>query len=515
MNQDYSPSPEVRLSKTFGTPFYNAIATARTCYSSKGIVRDEQISDKHLPLAQSVYHAGHHTVFGHAYFQFELANVSRQFLWSFLHSHPFYNSEQVSQRYVEIKKDNFLIPPLEGEALSVYREAINFQRSAYFKLNEILQPVTEASYFKRFPARVKNKEKYAGEIKKKCQEISRYVIPVSALAYLYHTVNGITLLRYYRLCEQYDTPMEQKRVVKMMVDAMLQADPMYRTILEEPLPIESTPEFEFFTAHQLPSEVKRRAFVDEFDKSLDGRMSKLVDYKLRNEVVLADSVREAMGLTRDGMSDETAIRMALDSSQNKLFAESLNLTTLSKISRALMHPHYTFRKKISHAADSQDQRHRMTPGSRPILAAHYLDQPDYITPMLVRQDETATRFYDETMQKTWDYIRKLKSLQVSDEFAMYLLPNAVPIRFTESGDLLNMHHKMAMRLCYLAQEEIWRASVDETEQIREINPTIGKYLLPPCGLRFNADIRPYCPEGARFCGERVWTMDIKDYNRVI
>ncbi len=36
--------------------------------------------------------------------------------------------------------------------------------------------------------------------------------------------------------------------------------------------------------------------------------------------------------------------------------------------RTLDHAHYTFRKKLSHSADSQDQRHRMVPGSRPLLS---------------------------------------------------------------------------------------------------------------------------------------------------
>ena len=34
-------------------------------------------------------------------FVFILDNVSRLAIWSFFHAHPFYNSEQVSQRYVD------------------------------------------------------------------------------------------------------------------------------------------------------------------------------------------------------------------------------------------------------------------------------------------------------------------------------------------------------------------------------------------------------------------------------
>jgi hypothetical protein len=72
-----------------------------------------------------------------------------------------------------------------------------------------------------------------------------------------------------------------------------------------------------------------------------------------------------------------------------------------------------------------------------------------------------------------------------------------------------------MRLCYLAQEEIWQASVEEAQQIREVNPRIGKYLLPPCTERKLANTRPTCPEGDRFCGIKVWQLDIKDYKRIL
>jgi hypothetical protein len=72
-----------------------------------------------------------------------------------------------------------------------------------------------------------------------------------------------------------------------------------------------------------------------------------------------------------------------------------------------------------------------------------------------------------------------------------------------------------MRLCYNAQEEIWRASLDEAQQVRQVNPTIGRYLLPPCTLRALANERPYCPEGDRYCGVRVWDLEVEEYERVI
>ena len=258
-----------------------------------------------------------------------------------------------------------------------------------------------------------------------------------------------------------------------------------------------------------------REFRREFDADLGGRVSKLVDWKKNNEEILAASVREILGVPRAALSDDDAIRMVLDPAQNRSLGETLTLTTHGKLSRALFHPSYTFRKKLSHTADSQDQRHRMTPASRPALPAYLSDEPDYIVPMLIGDVPEADALYRATMDETWAAIGELRARGVADEFAAYLLPNAVAIRFTESADLLNLHHKCAMRLCYNAQEEIWRASLDEALQIREANPRIGPWLLPPCTLRHHAGVRPVCPEGERFCGVVVWKQDPSDYARAL
>ncbi|MDI6778613.1 MAG: FAD-dependent thymidylate synthase [Bacteroidota bacterium] len=514
-----SPEPVVKLVKAFSSPFRNAVATAKTCYSGKGIITDEQINETVEPLsrdmeiAKSIYEAGHHTTFQHAHFQFRLENVSRQFVWSFLHSHPFYNSEQVSQRYVEVKAGNYAIPPLVGAALGIYHLTVQMQIESYKKLITLLTPIVTGEYYKIFPARKQFPSKYAKDIKHKAQEIARYVLPVATFTYLYHTISGITLLRYHRLADQFDVPIEQKLVVQKMVDELLQFDPLYKLILEESLPIEETLEYQFFSKRQ---DVKSsKGFIKEFDTKLEDKISKLIDYKVNNEKTLADSVREVLGLPVNEINDSEAIDLVLNPKKNRLFGESLVLSTHSKLMRTLFHPSYTFRKKLSHTADSQDQRHRMTPASRPILNLHLTDSPDYIMPELIRCDVHIQHLYDEVMEKTWEGINKLKSLNVPDEFILYLLPNAFPIRFTESSDLLNLHHKYVMRLCYNSQEEIWRVSLEEAKQIIEINPNIGKHLLPPCAIRSMANSTPICPEGERFCGVKVWNLDIAEYNRNI
>ena len=512
-----SPPPRVRLAHAFQRPFENVVATARTCYSSKGLVSEDQASarpERRDALARSIYEAGHHTTFQHAHFQFAIENVSRQFLWTFLHSHPFYNSEQVSQRYVEVKSGNYAVPPLSPAEREIFDGAARGQQLAYTRLTELLTPIAGERFFGLFPGRVRGdgRAKYAGAVQKRAQEIARYVLPIATFAYLYHTVSGITLFRYWRLCESYDAPAEQREVVSQMVEAVLAHDPLYRTVIEEPIPLEETPEFAFFesrrTSPRPDSEFRR-----EFDRELAGRVSRLVDWKANNEEILASAVREILGVARASLSDDDAIRLVLDPARNPLLGETLTLTTHGKLSRALFHPGYTFRKKLSHTADSQDQRHRMTPGSRPALPAYLSSEPDYVVPMLVAEVPEAEDLYRRTMEESWAAIDRLRSRGVADEFAAYLLPNAVAIRFTESADLLNLHHKFAMRLCYNAQEEIWRASMDEALQIREVNPRIGPWLLPPCTLRHLAQVRPVCPEGDRFCGVVVWRKDVPDFVR--
>jgi len=539
-----SAEPVVRLVNSFARPFDNAVATARTCYSGKGVVTVEQVGADAEPdaakkaeklarrdeLAESLYQAGHHTVFQHAHFQFALSNISRQFAWTFLHSHPFYNSEQVSQRYVEVKPDMYVVPALEGEAREIYTRTLQRQYEAYHRLTELLGPIVCREYYARFRARANQREKWDKEAKKKALEIARYVLPIATFTYMYHTVSGVTLLRYWRLCETFDAPSEQRLVVGKMVEELLRVAPEYETILHEPIPLEETPEFAYYhperaVTPQLDLGIARAGgatpaagtseFRREFDAGLEGRVSKLIDWKQRNELVFADSVREVLGVTRSQLGDDEAIELALNPSRNPLLGDELNLTTLSKLSRAMVHPNYTFRKKLSHTADSQDQRHRMTPASRPCLNAYLTTEPDYILPDIVRMDSVVEKAYAEAMEASWQAINDLRWRGVPDEFAAYLLPNAVAIRFTESADLMSLHHKHAMRLCYNAQEEIWRASKDEAEQVREVNPRIGKWLLPPCGHRAVAGSTPICPEGVRFCGITVWKLDLSQYERVI
>jgi len=85
----------VRLVKAFETPFANVVAHRPDLLFQQRIVSDEPGEERWEGLAKDLYQRDT-TPPSTRPVQFAMENVSRQLIWSFLHSHPFYNSEQVA-----------------------------------------------------------------------------------------------------------------------------------------------------------------------------------------------------------------------------------------------------------------------------------------------------------------------------------------------------------------------------------------------------------------------------------
>jgi thymidylate synthase ThyX len=236
---------------------------------------------------------------------------------------------------------------------------------------------------------------------------------------------------------------------------------------------------------------------------LNGRWSRLRDSSMEAEPIVADAVRSVFGLGPDDMSDDEALDRVLNPAQNRYRLDILNVSYHSPLMRALHHATYVFEKRLSHTADSQDQRHRMVPASRPLMTFADTSEPDYITPRLIATNPKAKAVYECAMREAWTAKNRLLQLGVPLEFALYVLPNAKTLRFIESGSLLALLHKWTLRTCFNAQEEIYLASMDEIAQVKAVHPTIGRYIGPPCVIR-NGLVSPRCTEGSHFCGVPVW-----------
>jgi thymidylate synthase ThyX len=495
--------PKVTLRTAPTVPFDGAIAAARTCYSPRVIDTREITESQRNTIGGLTFDAGHHTVYQHAHFEFGLENVSRQFVWTFLHSYPFYNSEQSSQRYVKLKEPRAFVPPLAGEALEVYQRAIERAWDRYAELSALLKDdaltiLRELRYVRPTtnPDRLKQIERDAD---KRAIETARYVIPIGAFTSMVHTVSGIVLHRLQRMVNSGDAPFEARLVVGEMVRLVREWDPLFfEKVGLGPLEPGALPEASFPTPR-----LGGDRLAADFDARLNGRWSRLRDASVDAECIVADSVRSVFGLGPEDMSDEEALDRVMNPARNGYRLDVLNVSYHSPLMRALHHVHYVFEKRLSHTADSQDQRHRMVPASRPLMTFADTSRPDYITPRLIAANASARAVYDEAMREAWTAKNRLLALGVPLEFALYVLPNAKTLRFVESGSLLALLHKWTLRTCFNAQEEIYLASMDELEQVRVVHPRIARHIGPPCVVR-NGLISPRCTEGTHFCGVPVW-----------
>ncbi len=494
--------PDVRLRSWFDRPYDDAISAARTCYSSRVIDPEEITERQRQSIGPLTYDGGHHTVYQHATFEFALSGISRQLVWSFLHGFPFYNTEQQSQRYVKLDEVTAHVPPkLEGRAREILEASIERSWQAYRELTERLTPLTYRilSDLWRLSARKSTAfgKSIAREAEKRAIETARYVIPIACHTAMVYTVSGIVLHRLRRMVSASDVPREAADVVGRMVAEVERIDPDFFARVGEP-----AREADEVVERQLAEPgVGDPAGTESFDKFLDGRCSRLIDYSARGPEVVADAVRHVLG--RYELEDDAALELVLDPSQNSYRVDTLNISTHAPIMRALTHAHYTFRKKLSHTADSQDQRHRTVPGSRPLLSRTVPATVDVVEPELIRDDPGCHALFTEAVGAAWHAREQLLGAGVEPELALYALPNAVAIRFVESGSLLDLIHKWTMRTCLNAQREIWNASMDEIEQVGAVHPSLIRHVGPPCFVRTGV-VRPRCTEGSHFCGVTVW-----------
>src|SRR5882762_7441063 len=167
-------------------------------------------------IAAATFYSGHHTVFQHAHFEFGLENISRQFVWSFLHAHPFYNSEQQSQRYVRLDRAQAYVPPVslffDEKCKEIYEGAVARAWNYYRELSTLLigdtRNILNDIWHIGPMSHPKRLQKIERSAEKRAIEIARYVLPLAAFTTMVHTLSGIVLHRLWRMCAASDTPSE-------------------------------------------------------------------------------------------------------------------------------------------------------------------------------------------------------------------------------------------------------------------------------------------------------------------
>jgi flavin-dependent thymidylate synthase len=433
-----------------------AVGSARSCYFGKHIITPEDVAnwDRKNELLDSIFKAGHHTTLMHYHFTILIEGISRLLIWRMLHSHPYYNSEQVSQRYAKMKIDNFTYPKDadKNEWENYYKEMFNYYEILIDKLTPEIEKILP-----------KFKKK---EAKKKAQEFARYLLPLGMNAHLYHTVNVITALRYISAANAMpEARNEAKEFITLLEKEMLKIDKDLVPLIEF-----AKSQKAIFPEIDIEKIKKRHKINDERVKVFD-----IVEY---------------------------------DFDLNENYAGVMRLSSML-LDESILGSFNTY-IKLSLSADAQNQRHRRSPAIRPKLEDIY--KKDYYTPTIIEQ--TANDIYQKAIEKSYEFFEKQKEILGFGE-AAYALLNAHNIEIVEHNDFNAFAHKAQMRLCYNAQEEIFDITYNQVKQLKEAGVKAAKNFLPPCAIRYKLKIRPTCPEGERFCGVKVWKLNFEDYKRII
>jgi flavin-dependent thymidylate synthase len=427
-----------------------AVGSARSCYFSKSIVTPEMTQnwDKKNELLNSIFKAGHHTTLQHYHFTILIEGMSRHLIWRLLHSHMFYNSEQVSQRYAKMKEENFYIPKNTDSKKweNYYKKMFKY----YDEFCEKLEPIMK----EKLP---KFQKKNA---KKKAQEMARYLLPIGMKAHLYHTINVITALRYLNAVNFLpEAQTEAKEFADKLESEMLRIDKNLKPLIE-------------FAKNE--KAVFPKINIDK--------------YRSENNVNIFDIVNHNFEMNENYAGVLRTSNIFLDESLLGGFNSYI---------------------KLSFSADAQNQRHRRSPAIRPAIKDIY--KRDFYIPPIIK--ENLLDEYNEAINYSYDFFEEEnKNMDFSE--AIYALTNAHNIEILQKDDFNEFTHKAQMRLCYNAQQEIFDIVYEQIKQLKEQGVNIDNFL-PPCAVRYKEGIKPYCPEGERFCGVKVWKLNFDEYKREI
>ena len=157
------------------------------------------------------------------------------------------------------------------------------------------------------------------------------------------------------------------------------------------------------------------------------------------------------------------------------------------------HASFTFSVEgVSRSLTHQLVRHRVASFSQQSQRYVPLNEPTFVVPHTVEEDEECMRVYRETMDTVWKAYNKLAE-KIPAEDARYLLPNGCTTNITITMNARELRHFFSLRCCNRAQWEIREMADEMLRLCKEVSPTIFAKAGPPC-------IRGPCPEGKLSCG---------------
>ena len=435
------------------SPFKMAVAAATTCYSAAGktIPPDNgAVTEKEIKLVHNLFSAGHHTTLMHSHITLRIDGISRLLVWRLLHSHPYYNTEQVSQRYTQFTNDQL---PNRAIDIEYFNKHLEMLMSVYAELVDKLT----VYYQTTLP---KNKIDMAV---KRAQEHARYVLPAGGKCSLYHTVDIMTAVRYISAAKAVpECKSEALEFSSLLIAALLDKFPEMENMIEACA--ETVTSFATINKLRIPDNTVHVTSADYLNLSEQKCMSIISNYaSTARPYVIAHDL-----LTTRGFN--TVARRSI-------------------------------------VSDMQHQRHRSISGCRPKIIDNYQSNNWYV-PSVIERDNALRTIYNDAIKRTYEILDMVIEHNGKDNVTeiFELLPNAHYIDVHERYNYADFAHMAQLRMCRTSQEEIHNTIVAIKEQLSDelCSSYILDFFTEPCVLRNKAGVKPTCPEGNRACGHNVW-----------
>lgn len=159
----------------------------------------------------------------------------------------------------------------------------------------------------------------------------------------------------------------------------------------------------------------------------------------------------------------------------------LKKTIASGHHSVIEHANFTFCiSGVSRALTHQLVRHRIASYSQQSQRYVKLNNPTFVTPPAIEENESANQEYQKFMENAWKIYRLLLDFGINAEDARFVLPNATTTAITVTMNARELRHFFSLRCCTRAQWEIRQMAWKMLEQVKMVAPVIFEDAGPNC-----------------------------------
>lgn len=181
------------------------------------------------------------------------------------------------------------------------------------------------------------------------------------------------------------------------------------------------------------------------------------------------------------------------------------------------HMNFTFKiEGVSRALTHQLVRHRIASYSQRSQRYCSEEGTKMVVPPSIEQNSVATDIYNKIMLRIEEAYRDLQALEIPNEDARFVLPNACETTIYMTMNLRTLAHFMNERLCTRAQWEIRKMAQEMKKAIKEnqfemyLDDLDMELIMSVCVPKCEAGKIKFCPEH-KSCGRHVTAKKINDF----